>query len=126
MDEFLPTLDPSDPTYPTRMEGLKQIKYGIVTMFQAWVVSLGETQNYTKDELIRMSRYVEKHGPPLIRKLDQDQQDRIKADLNRISSQSPTPEIRKIASDLLSNSFKRKKNSPVPNPFCPIIKCFGI
>jgi hypothetical protein len=106
LDEFLPTLDPSSPTYSTRMEGLKQVKYGIATMFQAWVVALGETKNYTKDELIRMSRYVEKHGPPLTRKLDQDQQDRIKTDLNRISSQSPIPEIRKIASDLLSSSFK--------------------
>ena len=105
LDEFLPTLDPSDPSYPTRMQGLKQVKTGMVSMFQGWVLALGETRNYTKDELIRMSRYVEKHGPFLLRKLDQDQQDIIKADLNRISSQNPIPEIREIASHLLSNSF---------------------
>lgn len=110
LDEFLPLLDPSDPKYPNRMEGLKKWQKSTFDMFDAWFDILEETDTYTRDDLIRMSRYVEKYGPPLIKRLNQDQQARIKEELNKISSQSPIPEIRKIASSLLSKSFAKKEN----------------
>jgi hypothetical protein len=111
--QFLPLLDefllpgPSDPNYQKRMEGVKKWNDGTFGIIDAWFTILEETDTYTTDDLIRMSRYVEKYGPPLIKRLDQDQQAKIKERLNKISSQSPIPEIQKIASSLLSKSFAK-------------------
>jgi hypothetical protein len=58
VNEFLPTLDKNDPTYPIRMDGLKQMKHGMATLVVGSLQILTESHAYRTLELKRLVGYM--------------------------------------------------------------------
>ena len=64
--EMLPILDKNDPTYPVRMQGLKQMKQGLATVVMGGLQTLSERESYRSSELHRLLGYLGDTFPTLI------------------------------------------------------------
>jgi hypothetical protein len=69
-DEFLPTLDKNDPSYPTRLKGLAQMRGGASTTISGCITSLTESPAYSTAELKRLIGYLRETLPDLLPRLD--------------------------------------------------------
>lgn len=66
VNEFLPTLDKDDPTYPVRLDGLKKMKSGMATVVAGNLQTLTESQAYRSSELKRLIGYMEATLPNIL------------------------------------------------------------
>ncbi len=94
LDEFLPTLDKSDPSYPTRMAGLEQMKSGMAQMIQGVLVVLAERKSYTAKARAEFASTVSATFP------------KIAPHLPPLSRQEFTATLRRIASEEKDTSVK--------------------
>jgi hypothetical protein len=68
MDEFVPTLDPADPTYPTRMQGLAQARHGATELVQGSLSTLTTDRwAYSDDAAALFARILAETYPTLTR-----------------------------------------------------------
>jgi hypothetical protein len=58
MEQFIPTIDPNDPTYATRMAGVEQTKQGLTIMVSGAVTMLNERHLYSEAARIRFAAVV--------------------------------------------------------------------
>ena len=68
-DEFTRTLDKTDPTYKTRMDGLQKMKKGLANVVAGSIQTLTERPGYRKSELIRFIGYMRETLPALVPRL---------------------------------------------------------
>lgn len=69
VNEFLPTLDKDDPTYPVRMNGLRQMKGGLATIVAGSLQTLTESHAYRTSELKRLVGYMQRTFPDILPEL---------------------------------------------------------
>jgi hypothetical protein len=69
VDEFAQTLDPNDPTYPSRMQGLEKMKRGTATVVAGNLEMLTERDLYTTEELQSLLSYLQESLPILLPRL---------------------------------------------------------
>ena len=69
VDEFLPTLDKDDPTYPVRMAGLKGAKNGTAIIVAGSLQMLTESRAIRTSELKRLVGYMQDTFPVILRGL---------------------------------------------------------
>jgi hypothetical protein len=69
VNEFLPTLDMDDPSYPVRMEGLKRMKNGLATVVAGNLQTMTESHAYQTPELKRLIRYMQDTLPAILPEL---------------------------------------------------------
>jgi hypothetical protein len=68
-DEFLPTINKDDPTYPVRLQGLEQMKRGLAGIVAGSLQTLTERDNYRESELARLVGYLEETLPLIVPRL---------------------------------------------------------
>jgi hypothetical protein len=66
MQEFLPTLDKQDPSYPVRMEGVEAMKGGLASVVAGALVTLTERDAYKVPELKRMISHLRETLPGIL------------------------------------------------------------
>jgi hypothetical protein len=66
LDEFIATLDKSDPSYSVRMGGLNKVRTGLATSVSAVVETLTERQSYRTSELKRLASNMTQTLPKLL------------------------------------------------------------
>jgi hypothetical protein len=66
MHEFIPTLDPADPTYPVRMQGLAKMRNGTATLVSGCLDTLTERHVYTTVDRQRHLECLEETLPELM------------------------------------------------------------
>lgn len=66
LDEFLPTLDKNDPTYPVRMEGLQKMKKGMAQVVQGNLITVTEAHAYRTSERRRLIGYMQLTLPKIL------------------------------------------------------------
>ncbi|HEX4611355.1 MAG TPA: hypothetical protein VH092_24390 [Urbifossiella sp.] len=69
VDEFLPTLNKEDATYPVRMRGLEGMKMGLGSVVAGCLQTLTERDSYRAGELVRLVGYMEETFPHLATRL---------------------------------------------------------
>jgi hypothetical protein len=69
VDEFVPTLDKDDPTYPVRMRGLEGMRTGLALVVTGCLQTLTERESYRTGELVRLVGYMEETFPRLVPRL---------------------------------------------------------
>lgn len=69
VNEFLPTLDKDDPTYPVRMKGLEGMKNGMAIIVAGSLQTLTESHAYRTSELKRLVGYMQDTFPDILREL---------------------------------------------------------
>ena len=69
VNEFLPTLDKNDPTYPTRLEGLKKMRNGFAITIAGTLEMLTESHTYRTSELKRLIGYLRSTLPDILPEL---------------------------------------------------------
>jgi hypothetical protein len=67
--EFMPTLKKDDPTYPVRMNGLKQMRAGLAEMVLGNLKTLTESQFFRTTELKRLAGYLQDTLPSILPEL---------------------------------------------------------
>lgn len=66
VDEFLPTLDKNDRTYPVRMKGLAQLKHGMAGIVAGTMQTLTESHAYRSAELKRLVNQMRRTFPEIL------------------------------------------------------------
>ena len=69
VNEFLPTLDKEDPTYPVRMNGLQQMKSGLASVVAGNMQTLTESHAFRTSELKRLIGYMKDTFPDILPEL---------------------------------------------------------
>ena len=94
IDEFVPTLDSTDPTYETRMAGLDGMKAGLAQIVQGVLVSLGEDHVYSEAARAALAARVAETYPamqPMLPPLARVEFDRL---LKQMAEDAPEAGIR--------------------------------
>ena len=94
VDEFLPTLDKTDPTYPTRIEGLNKMKQGIAQMIQGALISLEERKLYSEQSREEFASTIAATFPNISTHLPALSVIEFKTTLRRIASQETNTSIK--------------------------------
>ncbi len=68
-EEVLPSLDKDDPSFPTRMNGLKQMKGGMASIVAGSLQTLTESHAYRTSDLKRFAGYLEATLPDILPEL---------------------------------------------------------
>ena len=96
-DEALLSLDPSDPTYSSRMEGFEKVKSGITTIVAGGVTTLSENHIYQVPELKRMSLHLEQTLPQILPHLSEASRTET---LVRLRSYNSDPKMQNLKPEL--------------------------
>ncbi len=100
MNEFLPTLDENDPTYPARLAGVKQMKNGLATVVSGCLDTLTESHAFRSSELKRFISYLGVTLPVIFPDLPEGSQTetitRLKVFSKEPSMQFLQPELDKL------------------------------
>lgn len=94
LHQFMPTLDPSDPTYPARMDGLRQTRTGLVRMVEGALQTLSEKQYYRLPVLVTFAGHLERALPALMPELPPETQAETKQRLTRLAREEADPDLR--------------------------------
>jgi hypothetical protein len=84
-DEVLPTLDQNDPTYATRVKGLKQMTGGLGPVLQGLLTQALANKKLTPETRTRMLRYMDKTLPDLVKVLPVKVREDLLAKLKTLS-----------------------------------------
>ncbi len=104
-DEFAKTLDKADPTYPSRMVGIAQMRFGVSQMMLGALHCIEETDIYSVDERRKLAVTISETFPAFTTKIDRDVSDALTFLKDRISKADPDPGIR----NALSNKQRSKR-----------------
>lgn len=100
VNEFLPTLDPTDPTYPTRMAGLQQLRSGMAAVVAGALQTL--TEPHRTSELKRLCSHLAATLPAILPELSEGGRTEAKIQLqtflNDPKMQRLNPELQAIVS----------------------------
>ena len=91
-EEFLPTLNKNDPTYPTRMQGLTGAKQDFATMVAGSLLALTE-KRYRIEDRVRLLGYLEETLPAIVPQLLPGSRAET---LNRIEKLIEDPSLREL------------------------------
>jgi hypothetical protein len=69
VDEFVLTLDKSDPKYVIRMQGLETMKLGLAQIVSGLLVTLTERDRYRDSELVRLVAYMQETLPAVAQRM---------------------------------------------------------
>ncbi len=94
MDEFVPTLDPNDPTYQTRMGGVEQTKRGLTTMISGALTMLHERHIYSASARARFAAVIAEVYPSVRGSLTQASQAEFEESLQGLARSDPSAEVR--------------------------------
>lgn len=86
--EFLPTLDPNDPTYEVRMKGVEQMKHGMSEQVAGSLQTMEERENYAAEDLQRYIESLQEILPTIISYLSPAAQTETMATLDRLCNDS--------------------------------------
>ncbi len=94
VDEFVPTLDQSDPTYPTRMAGLQRMKGGMATIVEGVLTTLTESSAYRVSERKRLAGYLETALPKILPAISETARTEVLSRLRSLLANSDMQELK--------------------------------
>jgi hypothetical protein len=97
VEEFVPTLDPGDPTYEVRMGGLRKMKAGFANMVVAGLMMLSDRDRIRISRRRHIVDTMQEVLPSLVPHLSEEGQDAV---LSQIDSISEDPKIKVLRPDL--------------------------
>lgn len=113
-DEFIPTLDPEDATYQTRMQGLRQVKDGMATIVNGAMLSMRETTVYSGAERLILAKYLASEAPAILAHLDKDVRRKIEVKLKELQAEETDKAVRGTLSVLLGKLEHQTPDNSVP------------
>lgn len=87
-DEFVPTLDKNDPTYPVRMQGVAKMKLGMATLVAGNLQTLTESYAFRTADLKRLVGYLQNTLPLILPALTESSRSEIIVRLRSYSDDS--------------------------------------
>lgn len=97
INEFVPTLDSNDPTYPVRMDALKRIKNSMALVVTGNLQILSESHTYRPSELKRLLGYMQNTYPDILPMLPKDSRSKV---LVRLRSFLSDPKMQYLKPEL--------------------------
>ena len=111
--ELVPTLDRNDPTYVTRMRGLKQMRSGLATMLAGCLQSLTERNAYRASELKRLIGYLDAAIPDILPQLPEGSRRETLVQLGRLAGDPALKDL-KTEIDSLQATAKKAAEGGTP------------
>lgn len=95
VDEFLPTLDTTDPSYSTRLLGFEQMRFGFVQIVQGCLTSLTTDRRVYSDEAAtELAATLAEIYPVLSRNFPDDTKSRFTSTIAEIARTDHSPAVR--------------------------------
>lgn len=102
VDELLPTLDPSDPTYSVRMQGLDMMRSGMAQQVSGGLTTLTELNFYRVSELKRLLGYMQTTYPVIFTALTDSSRTEAKVRLQGFCNDPQMQELQPELDHLLT------------------------
>lgn len=106
IDEFVPTLDPQDPTWDVRMQGLKRMKQGLSVIFLGNFKMLTEADLYRVSERKRLLGYMQQTYPVLYGALPEASRKQIFSQLETLRDDASLKELKPELTSLIQTLEK--------------------
>ncbi len=100
IEEFIPTLDPNDPTYSVRMGGLRKMRSGLVTSISGCLQIVTESDEYRLTERQKLVVYLRRSLPGILPHLDDAQRKTIADRLEKMRTDSTLEQLQPGLSQL--------------------------
>jgi len=101
VDEFLPTLDKTDPQYAVRLKGLEKMKRGSANVVFGALDSVTETARYHTAERVRLMGYILEIVPRIAPRLDRSVQQKLRVTARRLETDTALrPQAKKLLAAL--------------------------
>ena len=100
LDEFLPTLDKSDPSYAVRMQGLDQMRRGLAQMVQGDILLLGVQDTFSSAARARFAGIAAAQLPIIAPQLPALSRQEFQAKLQAIVANERDPEVKRLLQDV--------------------------
>jgi len=97
VDEFVPTLDQDDPSYPVRMKGLERLRNATATTIDGALQTLTESHAYHSSDLKTLAVYLEDALPEALLRIPEQRQLAI---MNRLQALSNDPAMQYLKMEL--------------------------
>jgi hypothetical protein len=94
LDEVIPTLDTSDPTYPVRMAGLKQAKDGLAQVLQGALIALSDRQSLSDAARVHLASILAATFPAMSPELPPLSQTEFEKTLQHFARTDPSANVR--------------------------------
>ena len=101
-DEYVPFLDKNDPSYATRMDGLKMVENGTITAFNGYILTITEDTIYDSSEYDILARYLDAHGAFFIDRFEGEVKREFELRLEKIADSHENQSIREAACEIIS------------------------
>ena len=102
--EFLATLDKNDPTYPTRINGLRQMRRGFANVIGGALQSLTESETFTVAERRKLLGYIRVATPSIVPDLPDGSRKELVLKANGFTKnpalQNLQPELNELAKEI--------------------------
>lgn len=105
VDELVPTFDPDDPTYHTRMEGLEIMRKGLVQFVQGALAELEDRASYSSNARAQFVEVFSVTYPKIAARLPAEALPEITRTIIRISSSESNPEIKNALLGITLNTL---------------------
>jgi len=99
-DEFLPTLDKNDSSYPVRVQGLEGIKRGLASIVTGCIATLTERSSYSRDDLANLLRSMRETFPQIVPRLLPDTRTEVLLELDRLQRDPKLEDLQTQTRDL--------------------------
>ncbi|AXG67828.1 hypothetical protein KORDIASMS9_00010 [Kordia sp. SMS9] len=96
LKEFMKTLDPNDKNYQVRMNGLKQMKFGLKQQLQGTLIMIKDTKTSSNEERIVSATYLLNSGVEPLQFLDASDQEQIKTEIETYIPKAPNKTLKKL------------------------------
>lgn len=113
VDEFLPTIDKNDPSYPARMQGLDRMTRGLATTVAGGLQTLTERQNFRPSELARLVGHMRQTFPRIVPRLPPASRTET---LSRLDEMRRDPAAKDLQPGLTELDLEVREAAGVPRP----------
>ena len=114
VNEFMPTIRKDDPTYPVRMDGLKQMKGGVSGVVAGSLQTLTETHAYRPSELKKLAGYMQESFPDLIPEVSDASRAEFLVRLRSFANDPKMQYLKPELDSLIAAAEKSKPSSTAP------------
>ena len=94
IDQYVPTLSKTAPDYAARMAGLDQAKKGFEQTFEGAIITLGESNAYRTDQLLKLVESLQKILPSFWPRFDATTRSRMKQELIKVHDGETSPKLK--------------------------------
>jgi len=100
--ELIKTFDKNDETYQVRMNGLKQMRFGLKQQLEGAWINIRDIETSTDEERIILTTYFSKAAVPILKFIESSDKKEFITKMKKYIPFEPNPKVKELLKELLS------------------------